>query len=321
MAARDDVVDYDPAEGQARGPGEGQAQGPAEANNRPTSPLPPPVDATPILNIVSQASGSVKIREFDGKANWRLYKTQFERVCHLNGWEARQLEYLWIHLAGDALAFAEGLPRSHELDYPQLCQAIEKRFGAERLAAVHKAELLSRKRRPHEGLAELGQHIRTLVTYAYPKFEGEALEELVLEKFLDALRSAELRKAIYQTHPGTLTDAVESGLQIEAWGLVEEKKHGRSHVRCIEMEEDENVRLLKDLHSQMKEMKAKHAEKKEITCYYCGKIGHVAKDCNLRKRDLAGQRPQKGTSAITCYRCGGRGHRVGECPSPEAENE
>ena len=282
-----------------------------------------PLEATPILNIVSQPHGGLKIKEFNGQESWRLYSRQFARVAKMNGWGDAPLDYLWIHLAGEALAFAEGLPGAANLTYQQLCSELENRFGAERLSAVHKAELLSRKRRPGESLSELGQQIRTLVTFAHPKFQGEALEEMVLEKFLDALPSAELRKAIYQTNPQRLNDAVETGLQIEAWGLVEAKKHGKTMLRATSeapQENEEYVRQLRDLQKQLQELKMqpKEKEKEEMKCYYCGKTGHVVRDCKIKARDQRSQRPQKGTrSSLTCYRCGGRGHRMGDCPTPQ----
>ena len=184
---------------------------------------------------------------------------------------------------------------------------------------------------PGESLPELAQSIRRLVTFAYPKLKGDAQEELIIEKFLDALPTAELRKVIYQSNPRSINEAVESGLKSEAWSLVEAKKHGKSSLRVIEEEEEsESVRILRNLQQRMNNMEVKtveknntdvkQAEKRVFECYYCGKSGHVMRDCRSKQRDEKkqkeerSQRPQKGTKII-CYKCGGR-----ECPSP-AENE
>ena len=82
-------------------------------------------------------SRNVRTREFDGQSSWRNYKSQFDRVAALNRWDAEKIDYLWISLAGTALNFAEGLPETQKADYEALCHALDQRFGAERLAAVH----------------------------------------------------------------------------------------------------------------------------------------------------------------------------------------
>ena len=280
------------------------------------------------IELVAHPHGSVKMRKYDGKSCWRIYRKQFERVLLMNGWQHHPLDYLWIHLEEEALSFAEGLQDSECLSYDQLCSELEYRFGAERIASVHKAELLSRRRKNGESLAELGQSIRTLVTYAYPKLTGDAKEELIIEKFLDALPSSELRKNIYQSNPQKLNDAIECGLKVEAWNLVEDKKHGKTHLRMVGEEElqpeTESVRIMKGLQKQIEELKVSERREKDIVCYYCGRKGHFARDCRSRQKDEKekeerSQRPQKGTKK-TCFKCGGRGHQARECPSP-SENE
>ena len=179
-------------------------------------------ESTPILNI--QSTGQIKMRNFDGKENWRLFLQQFTRVGKMNGWQDHMVDYLWIHLSGEALAYVEDLPDAVNLTYAELCKQLEVRFSAERLSSLHKAELLSKKRKKGEGLAELGQSIRRLVQFAYPRITGDAREELAVEKFVDALDDAELRRAIYQEDPKTLAEAIDSGFKNEAWGIIDEKK-------------------------------------------------------------------------------------------------
>ena len=279
---------------------------------------------TPVLNIVSHP-GSLKMEKFDGKNSWRAYQRQFERISRMNNWDAMISDYLWIHLCGDALAYVEELPGASYMTYNEMCRELDQRFGAERLANVHKAQLLNRKRQNGESLAELGQEVRKLVNNAYPKFNAEAREEIAIEKFLDTLQS-ETRRTIYQENPATLSQAIEKGLQIEAWGMREESKHGKTIARVVTtteentVEESEQVRLLKDLQNKVNDLQIrKKNDRRVFSCFYCGKPGHIAKECNSRKRDEGSSRlPQKGSS-ITCYRCGGRGHRSVDCATPENE--
>lgn len=274
----------------------------------------------PILNIVSHP-GNIKMEKFDGKTSWKLYHRQFDRISKMNNWQHQMTDYLWIHLTADALAFMEETPGASVMTYDEMCNALDGRFGAERLSNVYKAQLLNRRRKSGETLSELGQDMRRLVNNAYPNFNSEAKEEIAVEKFLDAL-NADTRRTIYQENPTTLNQAIEKGLKIEAWGIVEETKHGKTTIRVAqepkaeEVIDNENIRLLKDLQQKVNDMQIKRKDPRGFSCYYCGKPGHISRECHSRKRDEDARLPQKG-SRLTCYRCGGRGHKSSDCPTPE----
>ena len=124
---------------------------------------------------------------------------------------------------GVALSFAGGLPSTADLSYEGLCNALEARFGA-RFTAVFKAELQQRKQRQGESLPALGQEIRRLVQRAYPSFTEVAMEELAMEKFIDALEDSTMRLSIHQTHPTQLEQVMEHALKLEAWQEAAKKK-------------------------------------------------------------------------------------------------
>jgi len=258
---------------------------------------------------------TVKPKEYAGEGSWRSYRSHFERVATLNRWREEKLEYLWVNLTGAALGFVEGLPENQKSSYEVLCNALDQRFGAERLAAIHKAELLSRRREPGESLPALGQEVRRLVSCAYPGFPLEAMEEIAVERFLDALDQSEMRLAIHQGSPQTLEEAVEKGLQMEAWQTAEDRKHGKQKVRKA-TEEEEYLRIVKNLQSQVEELQK---DKREVKCFNCGKMGHIARNCRAPSRNKDNNRRE-----VTCYNCGKEGHYASKCRLPRksgSENE
>ena len=284
-------------------------------------------NTAPILNIVSQGHSNVRVKEYDGKSNWISYINQFDRVTRMNAWD-NKLDILWIHLTGDALTFAEELPDASTLTFEELCKHLAQRFGADRLSNVYKAELLNRRRKVNETLPQLGQDIRQLVNHAYAKFNRDAKDEIAMEKFLDTLKP-DLRRHIYQQNPTNLDAAIEIGLKYEAWGLVEETKHGNvTSVRVAKQEkeseapqvieqETEQIRLLKELQQKVSDLQVKKDSRRDMTCYHCGKRGHVIRDCYAKKREEGEQRRNGGNwSQMTCYRCGGKGHKSSECATP-----
>ena len=96
-------------------------------------------------------------------------------MASLNQWEEEKLDYL-DQPDRSSLGICGRTPGSTETSYDRLCTALDQCFGAERLAAIHKAEMLSKKHIEGETLSALGQDMRRLVSCAYPDFPLAALE-------------------------------------------------------------------------------------------------------------------------------------------------
>ena len=247
---------------------------------------------------VEGARMRIKPRNYNGETTWRDYRSHFDKVCVINGWAVDKLQYLWVHLEGTALSFVEGLPVTATTSYEVLCDALGARFGADRFAAVFKAELQQRKQRNGESLSALGQEMRRLVQRAYPSFTEVAMEEIAVEKFIDALEDSAMRLSIHQTHPTGLEQAVEHAMQLEAWNQAEKKKKvtGKEHVRSVP-EENEIAETLKVLAEEIRLLKEERKGKgnqqgQTRLCYACGKPGHFAKDCYSKKAKATGNAPQ-----------------------------
>ena len=82
-----------------------------------------------------------KPREFNGTSAWEDYKSHFDTVCYMNGWVHDLRNILWVQLSGAALEFARSLPRHQSQTFEQLCDALNSRFGAAKLAQIYRAEL------------------------------------------------------------------------------------------------------------------------------------------------------------------------------------
>ena len=245
----------------------------------------------------------MKLREYSGNTSWRNYQAYYERVAAINGWNKdAMLDFLLINLTGVAQSFVDVLPEHKRSTYDQLCVAFDQCFGAERFTSIHKAKLLSRTRKEGEPLAVLGEDIRCLTQLSYPQFSRDVIEELAVERFLDVLEEADMRITIHQHSPATLEDAIEHGIQLEVLRMADEKKHGRSRARAVkEEEESETEHMVRDLRARLEEMdiaKGRH----QITCYNCGKKGHIARKCRAPKE-----------TKITCYNCGQKGHTAKLC--------
>ena len=103
-------------------------------------------------------------------------------------------------------------------------EALATRFGVHRFAAEFKTELQQRKQIKGESLSVLGQEMRRLVQRAYPTFTESAMEEIAVEKFINALEDSAMILSIYQSHPVGLEQAMKHTMQLDAWSQAEKRE-------------------------------------------------------------------------------------------------
>ena len=259
--------------------------------------IPAPIVSVPGLEGLQVRNNrrnlSMKPREFNGTTPWREYRSYFERLCRLNGWEEEKLDCLFVQLTGSAAEYVEGLDPLQISTYEQLCQALEDRYGASRVAAIYTAELNARKRKEGESLQALAQDIRRLADYAYPDTVGRGMERFTIEKFINAIPQKKLREGISLSRPRTLEEATEVALEVEAFQVTEkgrtsEERDEVQHLYAVGKEEDltdstqkEILQALTALKERMDKMEKgnQRGPRRDVECYNCGKKGHIARNC------------------------------------------
>ena len=157
---------------------------------------------------------------FDGKTSWDAYKTQFEIVAEINGWESQEkAAFLAASLQGQALGVLNCLSDSSRRNYNTLVQALDSRYGTLCQSELNRATLRNRIRRRDESLPELAGDIERLVRLAYPSGTPEMLEALAKDQFVDAVNDDDIRLRIAQSRPTTLRQALEIALELESFVL------------------------------------------------------------------------------------------------------
>lgn len=226
----------------------------------------------------------ISLQKFCGTGSWEDFLHQFRRAAHVNRWlESHLVEILCLHLEGRALEFVNGLPAVKVQTFDHLIEALESRFGTERMATVFKCELRQRKRKVGESLPDLGQDLRRLFRLAYPRATPQEQEEQLIDRFVEALNERNQRLEVRRGRPNTLEEAIHIAMDAEAWEIDEED--GKRRARAVSV--DSNGGLVVNALTQLTEMIANlsqkmdnhTAQKKPVKCYNCGKEGHMKFQC------------------------------------------
>lgn len=252
---------------------------------------------------------------YDGSTPWEDYVVQFELISELNGWaEQTKALQLAASLRGPAQAVLSDLESAKRRVFHCVVGALEQRFGQANQTELFRTLLRNRSRQPGETVSELAHDTQRLLSRAYPHASVEMKETLAREFFIDAVGDSDFRWKIYQARPKTFNEAVSIAVELEAFALSEQKRGNIKRVRAVgertgSVKEDESLKgmsevlsnavskgfaeltenltklLRKDTRNNLYEGKRKN---KTITCWNCGEVGHVSRDCtNSRKEEAS----------------------------------
>ena len=198
-----------------------------------------PADESP------QSAVSFVVKAPRGKADVDFddWLSHFELCVDVKNWSTKQrcrmeqsllrvdtgrgIGHVWlaVSLRGNAQRVFLGLSPSDRSPYETLVLALRRRLQPKQQRAVHKLTFLSRKRGKGESLVNLANDLRHLATRAFAGRDEKSLEEELVDQFVNALQSRELRLGVSQSIPTTLDDAVCQALRLEALFAVENTRH------------------------------------------------------------------------------------------------
>ena len=85
----------------------------------------------------------------------------------------------------------------------------------------------SRIRKPEETLRELARAIRRLTRQAYPDATLSLRESIAKDQFSEALADPELRWKVHQAKAVTLTEALDTAAEVEAFFSAEKQRSSK----------------------------------------------------------------------------------------------
>lgn len=265
---------------------------------------------------------------YQGGEGWDDWIARFENVATVNGWDTgAKLNWIKVCLAGRAQKALQSLPEETQADYERVKTALTERFEPPSKKELYNAELQVRTKRPNEGWADFAEELRRLTEKAFPELDVKSVEQMALSHYLSRLNNPQVAFAVKQQRPKKLEEAVRSTLEVESY-LVKPatvasvgnegdeftvgaigSSGGAMGGRMPQSSEQTLMRAIDQLTQRMAQLEAGSSQQRlsyedygrrppyrppprdqnaSVICYRCGKEGHYARGCALRRPSRQG---------------------------------
>ena len=216
-------------------------------------------------------TAKVKAPRFDGTTSWRTFKTQFETVCQHNGWSAgEKAVHLIAGLHGRAAEVLHSVQQGAK--YEDILAVLDGRYGDHQLAAAYRVQMRNRTQRGNESLQEFAAEVEQLDHMALDGLPQDHIQREAAYTFIDGLRDTEIRQHLMLGGEQNLREALAKALRMEA---AKGTTAPSPRVRIV----NEDTPEVRRGAAERRTPPPRRRSTREITCWDCGKQGHIRRNC------------------------------------------
>ena len=234
-----------------------------------------------------------KAEEFDSvKEEWSQYTERLDHFFEANSITmSDKKRAVFLSVVGPAtykiLRNLISPVKPKEKSYEDIVAILTKHYEPVPSEIVDRCKFHSRFRKPGESVATFVAELRSLAEFC--NF-GEVLEDMLRDRLVCGIRDEAIQKRLLAESKLTYQTAVE---------LAQSQERTAQNVKELKGKHDPDVVASKEVH---KVGPTSPTIKTGLTCYRCGKVGHVASKCRVSKD-------------LVCRQCGKSGHLQKACRS------
>ena len=261
---------------------------------------------------------------YSGEGSWDDWIDHFESAAEVNKWDgAAKVLWFRVRLPGRAQTAFKQLSEEARAAYAECKRALRERFEPDSKKELYLAEFQTRSKRATEGWAAFAEDLKVLANKAFPQLQNDAKEQLALNHYLGQLTNQQISFNVRQKRPRTLDEAISATLELESYlvpaGLQAAGVPPSQVVSRVHQSQDTMMEILGKIMERLDRLESDNATpptrrsvqqprqraatqrrenpasrrdsptpRKPVVCHKCGKEGHFARGCAVRKTQPPG---------------------------------
>ena len=259
----------------------------------------------------------------EGSTSWEDWINHFESAAAVNKWEdADKLLWLRARMTSRAQKAYKNLPDAARGSYDACKTALQERFEPASKKDLYRTEFYARKKGKAEDWASLAEDIKTLANRAFSNLEEAAREHLALTHYLEQLDNPQVAFSVKQKRPKSVDEAVTATLEMESYmlnssgvatghggqagAMAPPSTGGDPIVAAVQSKQDTMMGMMQSMMERLEQLETQRrpapptrrfkpwqqtgsgpngggGAQQPVTCFRCGKEGHIARGCRALK--------------------------------------